>query len=263
MPKKFTHSDGTETILKVKHYKYNEITLEKEEIKREFATLFLSVSNFCNMGCKMCFLTHFPISKCNQKPLSPQDIIQNNISICSNLKYPKIKISFMGMGEGIFLHKNLQDIATDLVGDKLFGVEVGTMLPFVSRDLKESLNGLKNGRLFYSLHSATQENRDKLITSKVSLKQAEEFLKDIVIKKVCHYTLIRDINDSDEEIRKAIKFCENTNAQLRILEFNKIGDLDITLRKKEVCNLLKNECSDYKLCYSSGKKIRAACGMFF
>lgn len=260
MPKKFIHSDGTETILKVKHYRYNENTLEREEVKRDFVTLFLSSSKGCKIGCKLCFLTYH---QNDYKVLTPNNIIDNNKDICDKLKYDNIKISFMGMGEGVFLHNELNYIASKIAKDKLYGVDIGTMLPFVSDGLKNSLNTLKNGRLFFSLHSAIQENRDKLIRSNVNLSTAESFLQDISIKKVCHYTPVKDINDSDNEIRKAISFCENVNAQLRILEFNKIGLLEKTERKDRIIEILKNECSNYKLCYSSGKRMRAACGMFF
>jgi len=47
------------------------------------------------------------------------------------------------------------------------------------------------------------------------------------------------------------------------IEFNQIGDLYMTDRKDKVIELLRNECDNYKLCYSSGEKMRAACGMFF
>jgi adenine C2-methylase RlmN of 23S rRNA A2503 and tRNA A37 len=261
MPKKFKHEDGTETILKVKHYKYDEITLKRKEVKKDFVTLFVSVSNGCKIGCKLCFLTYS--SNSNYKLLTPENIINNNKNICSNINYNNIKVSFMGMGEGVFLHKELQSIADSIADDKLCAVDIGTMLPFISKDLKDSLNNLKNGRIFFSLHSAVQNSRDKLITSKVSLEQAKEFLGDLNIKKVCHYTLVKGVNDSDEEIRSAIKYCSDINAQLRILEFNKIGNLEPTDRKNRVVELLRNESQNYKLCYSSGKSIKAACGMFF
>jgi adenine C2-methylase RlmN of 23S rRNA A2503 and tRNA A37 len=262
MPTKFKHEDGTETILKVKHYKYDESTLQKTEVKKDFVTLFVSVSNGCNIGCKLCFLTY---SKCLNKYnlLTPDDIISNNKSICEKLRYNSIKVSFMGMGEGILHHTNLKYISESIADNKLYAAEVGTMLPFVSHSLEESLNSLKNGRVFFSLHSAVQSSRDKLISSKVSLCQAKEFLQSLKIKKVCHYTLIKNINDSDSEIREAIKYCSDIEAQLRILEFNKIGQLEPTERKLEVTKLLSNECNNYKLCYSSGKRMKAACGMFF
>ena len=261
MPKKFLHQDGTESILKVKHYKYNEDTLEREEIKRDFVTLFVSVSSGCKIGCKLCFLTYN--NKIKYNILTPEEVISNNKIICDNLKYNNIKISFMGMGEGVFLHKDLMSIANGIAGNKLYAVDIGTMLPFISEDLKNSLNSLKNGRIFFSLHSAIQENRDKLISSNVSIAKAKEFLQDLDIKKVCHYTLVKDINDSNNDIRKAIEYCSDIGAQLRIVEFNKIGNLEPTERRRQVVNILKNECSDYKICYSSGKRMKAACGMFF
>lgn len=116
---------------------------------------------------------------------------------------------------------------------------------------------------FFSLHSAIQENRDKLINSEVKLDKAKDFLQGINIKKVCHYTLVKGINDSNYDIRKAIEYCNQVGAQLRIVEFNKIGNLEPTERRREVVNILKNECSNYKICYSSGKRMKAACGMFF
>lgn len=260
MPTKITHLDGTETIIKYKHYKYNEETLKVEQLKRDFTTVFLSVSKGCPISCKLCFLTY---NKQKYIQLKPNEIITNNIPIINDIKSKNIKISFMGMGEGVILHRDLNNIAKEIAKDRLYGVEMGTMLPFISSELRDNINNLYNGRLFFSLHSATQKNRDKLITSKVSLSDAFCFLQDINIKKVCHYTPVKGINDSDEEIRKAIKFSEDVNAQLRIIEFNKIGVLEKTNNKERILEILKNECGNYKLCYSTGKRIKAACGMFF
>ncbi len=262
MPKKFIHKDGSETILKVKHYEYDE-TFKRKEIKKDFVTLFLSVSKGCNFGCKLCSLTY---KNHNYIMLSSKEIIDNNKFICENSKYDKVKISFMGMGEGILLHNELQNIAVGITGYKFYGVDVGTMLPFVSYDLENSLNNLYNGRIFYSLHSAIQNTRNELINSQVSVNQAKEFLQNLKIRKVCHYTLIDDLNDSNEEIMKAISFCKDTNSQLRILEFNKPIKSPIIFqpsnRKNEVYKLIKDNYDNFKFCYSSGKNMKAACGMF-
>lgn len=260
MPTKFKFKDGSESILKVKHYEYDKSTLKVKEVKRDFSTLFLSTSVGCRIGCKMCFLTY---SKDPIKYLSPVEIINNNSNII--LTKPT-KISFMGMGEGIYHHNYLQTIAQQIAKDKLYGVEVGTMLPFISDQLEDSLNNLKNGRLFYSLHSAIQCSRDQLIKSKVTLSEAKDFLKRLRIKKVCHYTLIKDVNDCDVEIKQAIEFCQRVDAQFRLIEFNKPNkkfDLEPSNRKYEVLKILENSGIDYKICYSSGKSIKAACGMFF
>lgn len=264
MPKKFLHYDGTETILKVKHFQYDKSNFEVQQLKRDFVTLFLSVSNGCKMGCKMCFLTYKQNDQ--YKMLTPEEIIKNNSEICNNLKYNHIKISFMGMGEGVLIYRDLQSIANKVAGNKLYGVEVGTMLPFISTDLEKHLNSLYNGRLFFSLHSADQETRDKLIKSKVSLSEAKSFLQNISIKKVCHYTLIKDVNDSNGDIFEASEFCKQTGSQLRLLEFNKqnkYNKFKSCDRLNEIVELLEELGTDYKLCYSTGKKIKAACGMFF
>jgi len=263
MPKKYVHEDGTETILKVKHYEYDKVTFKRRELKKDFATLFVSVSSGCRIGCKLCFLTYN--KDLSYQLLSPENIISNNTTICDSLPYNNIKISFMGMGEGVLLYKDLQYIAESIAKDKLYAVDIGTMLPFVSSDLESKLNDLKNGRLFFSLHSAVQNTRDKLISSNVSLEDAKDFMKRLTIKKVCHYTLIDKLNDTDDEIQRAIQFCKDTNAQLRILEFNKpdaLSGFEPSKKKIEIMEILKQSEIDYKLCYSSGKRMKAACGMF-
>jgi adenine C2-methylase RlmN of 23S rRNA A2503 and tRNA A37 len=262
MPTKYKHADGTESILKIKHYEYDKNTFERKEVKRDFVTLFVSVSRGCNIGCKLCFLTYNNI---NYQLISPNSIINNNICLCRCLKYDNVKISFMGMGEGILHYKHLKHIAAEIAGEKLYSIDIGTMLPFATLDLQVALNVLYNGRIFYSLHSANQSTRDKLIESKVSVEEARKFLCDLEIRKVCHYTLIDGLNDTEDEIDRAIDFCSSTNSQLRLIDFNEpksITGFKPSNRKIEIAEHLKTSEIDYKLCYSSGKSMKAACGMF-
>jgi len=264
MPTKYKHKDGSESILKVKHYEYDKETFEIREVKRSFVTLFVSVSSGCDYGCKMCSLTYNKKSEllnCNQ-------MIENNKFIY-NSKYEKIKISFMGMGDAYDYSLNLSFIAKQIAKDKLYGVDIGTMFPVNSLDTLKvisHLNELPNGRIFYSLHSATEETRKKLIPHSMPTNKAKEILQKLQIKKICHFTPISGLNDSNEEIKLAIKFCEDIGAQLRIIEFNKPNnffDLEPSKRKNEINQILKASGIDYKLCYSSGKSIKASCGMFF
>jgi adenine C2-methylase RlmN of 23S rRNA A2503 and tRNA A37 len=261
MPKKFIHKDGSETIVKCHHFQYND-KFEVERVKKGFTTVFVSVATGCNIGCKMCYLTNVK-QEVPIRVLRPAEVCDNNKEIVSGLKAKNIKISFMGIGEGIFLHKDLNSIAKIIVGEKnLYGVDVGSMLPDADTYISDSLNNLHNGKFFFSLHSAIQSTRDKLIKSQVSLKVAESFMNYLTIKKVCHYLILEGLNDTKKELDSAIEFCKSTNSQLRILEFNKIGDLQESKGMREAVNYLRQNYDNVKMCYSSGKKMKAACGMF-
>jgi len=256
------YDDGSETIIKYHHFKYDD-DFKVVRVKKDFVTVFVSVATGCKIGCKMCYLTHKQ-SEVPTRLLLPEEIIKNNYGIVKNIKSKNIKISFMGIGEGIFLHDCLNDIAHKIVGNKnLKAVDVGTMLPFIHKPLLKSLNGLHNGKFFFSLHSAIQKTRDTLINSKVTLDQARNFMGDLNIQKVCHYLILEGVNDTKKELNSAIRFCKDTNSQFRILEFNKIGSLNQSDKFKESVNYIRDNYDNVKMCYSSGKKIKAACGMFF
>ncbi len=187
----------------------------------------------------------------------------------------------------------------------LDGVDISTVLPRIKNDvwmeqcqwLSEELQGMfdlnpnnrmadnvEDGygtftfyegrtvfRLFYSLHSAIQETRDRIIPNAMPIAEALEKLKEVStegdhpVDVIIHHMFLEGINDSEEEVNAVVEFMrELPGSELRILRYNKHDDSDIQESKvfKECMCLLGDRVPKIKVQVSQGGDVKSACGQF-
>jgi adenine C2-methylase RlmN of 23S rRNA A2503 and tRNA A37 len=123
-------------------------------------------------------------------------------------------------------------------------------------------------RLFYSIHSAVPENREKMIPN---AKLAEEAL-DVLIKNctefnlIFHHMFLNKVNDSDLELEELFKLCKKhmPKHELRILRYNECNaSLFYESDKfKEIIKELSKHVNLLKIQISPGTEVKAACGQF-
>ena len=138
---KFIHDSGAETTIKqvascVPHVDNDKIVID--EVDRNKASVFLSMSVGCQQNCKFCFLT---AKKFHYMHLTDEEIIENTIEAIEAIditdKY--LKLSFMGMGDAFCVGNNIYRIATKIlilaINYKLIkgldGIDIGTSFPRV------------------------------------------------------------------------------------------------------------------------------------
>lgn len=226
----------------------------------------------------------------------------------TDLSQMYVKICWMGMGEGILQSKNVHHITIDLLdwimennlALGLDGVDISTVLPNLpherwigdfarlNADLevyplnpnnknvvnKESgslieYEGRSRFRLFYSLHSAIQETRDKIIPQAKSLYWVPGGLRRLEEKGVniiIHHMFLEGINDSEEEIEALIEFMNEhfPHNELRVLRYNKHDKSDIreTDTFEQAACMLQGKIEKVKVQVSYGKDVQSACGQF-
>ncbi|MDE6141095.1 MAG: hypothetical protein K2G03_00685, partial [Bacilli bacterium] len=190
--------------------------------------------HFCNLGCKMCHLTNNNLNKCmvpikfeNFKEALYKSLRDVEDSRITDKK--KLLISFMGVGEPLLnlglieeVFKHEEKIKEEL-GYENISYAISTMMP---NDNVKKLTALVNDyskplKLHFSLHTPIDSERKELIPStNVSITEALDLLEYYrhcatqnpefvraygIFHEECepieiHYTLIKGVNDGEEEL---------------------------------------------------------------
>jgi len=236
------------------------------------------------------------------------DALQHRVSIDPSIRNRYAKICWMGMGEPILdapgvRHMTmalLQDIEQENYSKGLDGVDISTILPqlptndwiieFIrlEQELQEfplnpnnkqadnvgenstfvRYNNRSRFRLFYSLHSAIQETRDRIIPKAMPIEYALlklSALNACGINVIIHHMFLEGTNDTQEELDELVRVMDwFPNSELRILRYNKHEDSDVRESDafKECLCYLGGRVDKIKVQISQGTDVKSACGQF-
>lgn len=218
-----------------------------------------------------------------------------------------IKLSWMGMGDAINKPTIVKNVTIQFLNwifennysIGLDGVDLSTVIPKMKNDnwigifhsLESELQKYKinpvykmdnveytNGyyshknifRLFYSIESAIQESRDKIIPNAMLIKDVIELLKRYEDNKkytlIFHHLIIEGLNDSNKEIEELINLINNNfrKNELRILRYNLCMEKQMQ-ESQNFTNIVKKISDNIeflKIQISPGNEVSAACGQF-
>lgn len=298
---KYIHKDQSETSFKMSHSgKFNSenlitpITQDKEKY-----SLVISCSKGCQMKCTFCHLTQkgstFEELTTEQVEQNLKDVIADQYEKHPEIGKKHIKFCWMGMGEAILKPEMIKTVSINVINWALNkgyasgvdGIDVSTVLPKISNRWQETIKELveetKNYprnpnnttdrslvRIFYSLHSANQKQREELIPNTknidVAIDSLTSFVKETGIDIVYHYMFMNGVNDNDNSVTELISLYKNkklSGSELRILRYNEatngVTESDYL---KDIVSLLEQEIPKLKVQHSSGNKVASACGMF-
>ena len=240
----------------------------------------------------MCHLTNNKLNK-KMNPICFDDFKD---CLLDSLKYfdnkENLLISFMGVGEPqlnlelikkVFLN---EDIIKKVFKYKNIGYSISTMMPF--NNIDELINiVLSNNiplKLHFSLHSPIDEKRNELIpATKVSVKKAFELLstyrkllnQNETIKQEyskfhdnydfteIHYTLIDNVNDSDEELNMLYDLLSIYKIPIKFISFNPKDDLKKSDKEERwIKKLSKINGLIVKKYSPPGREVGSSCGEF-
>ena len=293
MKKEGTFKDNTDGTIK-NVYKWDNKIIEISDLfnnnKRD--VVCVPTHNFCSLGCKMCHLTNNKLNK-KMNPICFDDFID---CLLDSLKYfdnkENLLISFMGVGEpqlNLELIKNVflnEDIIKKKFKYKNIGYSISTMMPF--NNIDELINiVLSNNiplKLHFSLHSPIDEKRNELIpATKLSVKKAFELLstyrkllnQNETIKQEyskfhdnydfteIHYTLIDNVNDSDEELNMLYDLLSIYKIPIKFISFNPKDDLKRSAKEELWIKKLSEINGLIVKRYSPpGREVGSSCGEF-
>lgn len=284
------YSDGTIKNVYREENKIIEISLLFNNKKRD--VVCVPTHNFCCLGCKMCHLTNNKLNK-KMNPIQYKDFIE---CLLDSLEYfdnkEDLLISFMGVGEpqlNIELIKNVylnEKIIKEKFGYKNIGYSISTMMPFDNiAELTDVV--LSNNiplKLHFSLHSPIDSKRNNLIpATKMSVRESLEALSeyrkllqgnDNIIREYSkfhtnfdfteiHYTLINDVNDSDDELNILYDLLSEYKIPIKFITFNPKNEMIKSNKEEKWINKL-NEIAGLivkKYC-PPGREVGSSCGEF-
>lgn len=241
-------------------------------------TLCVSSQVGCAMKCTFCLTGTMGFVR----NLTPSEII-NQVCLVrdfllqepeENLAGPRevTNIVFMGMGEPL---NNLENLLTSI---SILTEQKG--LDFTGRRITVSTCGIvpkmhqlgeqSAVNLAVSLHAIDDRTRDMLmpINKRYPIEQLLEACRTYPMPKrrriMFEYTLLKGINDSDDEARELARRLRPIPCKINLLSYNDCGDLPFQSPSKERMlafqNILRQNHYSVFIRTSRGSDISAACG---
>ena len=284
--------------------------VEEHHSDRNKYSVFVSSSSGCYMQCPFCHLTikqarYRPLTS-GQVLQNLKDSLLHQAGLNPGIGNMYLKLSWMGMGDALNVPEMVRDVSLEFIGWALEhgycrgrdGVDLSTVLPRVSSDwigifqqlnrdlMKFPRNPEQAGdnaalvteattlrtpfRLFYSVHSAIQVSRDKVVPNSMALEKAIPLLQQYADNGqhsvILHHLLVQGLNDSEEELEALIQlmntcFPEN---ELRVLRYNFCARSPFAESDRFYAQIrrLSTSIPYLKVQVSPGEEVQAACGQF-
>lgn len=225
-----SHSTGTKKFL---FETYDKHKIESVLIpEKERSTLCISTQVGCPLDCKFC-ATGLMGYKRN---LTAGEVVdQYLLTAKENGKEKITNIVYMGMGEPLLnFNTTLKsaEIFTHELTKGLSRTRITVSTSGIPHKIKELADSGLRVKLAFSLHSAFEDFRSKImpINKKYSLKENVDALKYYSQKTktriTFEYTMLKDLNDRDEDVKAITKLCEKFPSKINVIPFNSIKHMN-------------------------------------
>ena len=285
-------TDGTiKSVYKINNSKIIEMSMLYNKLDKD--VICVPTHHYCNLGCKMCHLTNNKTNKPMQK-IKITDFMYCIIDTIKKYKTNKKKllISFMGVGEPLLNLELIENVFKEENKIKELGYDyisyaISTMMPNNNLlKLKNMVNELNIPiKVHFSLHTPIDKNRKELIPStKVNIEEALNMLliysynvkqNKIIMNNYklfhsnnipieIHYTLIKNKNDSNKELKEIIKLLNIYQIPIKFIKFNPINNLDISNNEEKWVSEIHKNIPNLRIkTYSPpGREVGSSCGEF-
>jgi adenine C2-methylase RlmN of 23S rRNA A2503 and tRNA A37 len=306
---KFVHYNGAETAIKTVSSCDNEVDrnghIIVNDVDRRKFSVFISSSVGCPVGCKFCYLT---VKKYPYYKLSSEEIFDNfknaldaELEHKPELKDMYIKLSWMGMGDALFLDpRKFVRVTVEMLSYAMNagikgvdGVDVSTVMPpkALRKGWPHQLGSLNDVlysnfklnpynkhrsplRLFYSLHSPLPYVRNKLIPLYKCEDVHEHIEKDLNaleqirfhygVDYIIHYMFLEGQDDNSCIMLLEKLMNDLKNVELRVLRYNTCDGSSFaeSVKFDDIVMHLVGSVPKLKYQVSAGSEIKAACGQF-
>lgn len=232
-------------------------------------TVCISTQAGCAMGCGFCATGMEGFTR----SLAPGEIVDQVTLVAADFDIRVSNVVTMGQGESFAnydaLLSALRFMNSDQtlnIGARHITVSSCGLLPMIRRFSTEP----EQFTLAISLHSAVQETRDSLMpaVSRYSLSQLRSSLQSYTVKTgrrvSLEYSLIKQVNDSQDDIQSLISFCEGLLCHVNLIPLNAVegsrfkpSDFE---KYKEFSVALNRRGIETTIRKSRGVDISGACG---
>ena len=240
-------------------------------------TLCISTQVGCPLDCKFCATG---LMGYKRNLTSGEIIDQYLLAAKENGKKSITNIVYMGMGEPLLNYKTTLksiEIFTHELTKGLSRTRITVSTSGIPAKIKALAKSGLRVKLAFSLHSALEEIRSKImpINKKYSLKENLEALKfyaaETKTRITFEYTMLKGINDRDEDAKAITKLCSQLPSKINIIPFNSIkhmnpGGISAELEPTSLTDInhfadkLRNNNITVMVRETQGDDIAAACG---
>lgn len=285
-------TDGTiKSVFEINNSKIIEMSMLYNKLDKD--VICVPTHHYCNLGCKMCHLTNNKTNKPMQK-IKITDFMYCIIDTIKKYKTNKKKllISFMGVGEPLLNLELIENVFKEENKIKELGYDyisyaISTMMPNNNLlKLKDLVNELNIPiKVHFSLHTPIDKNRKELIPStNVTIEEALNMLLiysyNVKQNKIImdnyklfhsnnipieiHYTLIKNKNDSNKELKEIIKLLKIYQIPIKFIKFNQINNLEISNNEEKWVSEIHKNIPNLRIkTYSPpGREVGSSCGEF-
>ena len=234
-------------------------------------TFCISTQVGCAMKCAFCLTGKMGIDR----NLSAGEIAGQVRVLARELGLldTRFNIVLMGMGEPLHNYEATMKALRILADEHGFAVPGRRMtlstvgvLPALERLATEPL--MPN--LAISLHSTTEEQRDRLvpINRKYGLKELLDACRSFPLKRreriTFEYVMLQDVNDTPEDARRLVRLLHGIKGKVNLLPLNEAAGIPFDRPSDERVNTFARILSEHGVTVSvrksRGRDIRAACG---
>mgnify|MGYP005762033637 CR=1 FL=1 len=263
--------DGTKKYLLKLH---DNNLIECVFLKQNYGnTICMSTQVGCRMGCKFCASTQNGLIR-NLTPgemLSTISIVNADNGKCTDRNFTNIVL--MGSGEPFDNYDNVVkwlELITDENGFNVSERNISLSTCGLVDKIYEFAELKYNITLCISLHATDDETRKMImpIANRYTIQEIIKALKYYISKNnrrvVFEYCLIKDTNDSFEDVKKLSVLTKGLNCHINVICLNPNGGSLKATTKKEAyafVNKLNELGVSATLRRSQGNDIEGACGM--
>ncbi|PID63089.1 MAG: 23S rRNA (adenine(2503)-C(2))-methyltransferase RlmN [Ignavibacteriae bacterium] len=255
------------------NYKIESVIIPENERR----TLCISTQVGCPLNCQFCATGLMGYTR----NLSTGEIIDQYLLTSKQIFPDKItNIVYMGMGEPLLNYKatekSLKILLIDL-GNKIGRTRITVSTAGIPKRIRELAESGLRVKLALSLHSCFDEIRNKIMPINLKYNISENidalkyYAKQTKTKIMFEYTMLKGINDRDEDLAALKKLCSQIPSKVNIIPFNSIAhmanggfsaELEPTPieRVKEFAEKLMTKDIFVMLRNTQGNDIAAACG---
>ena len=223
----------------------------------------------CRMGCRFCASGIGGLAR----GLSPSEMLGQVYRLQRIMGERVSNVVVMGTGEPLDNYDSLLTFLRILTGEKGLhisqrNVTVSTcgIVPKMYELAKEHLQIT----LALSLHGATQEKRKQLmpVANAYELEEVltacDAYFRETGRRITFEYSLIRGVNDTEEDLRELIRILGSRNCHLNLIPVNSVKEYDLKQPDRKNAQNFKNKLEKYginvTLRRELGADIDGACG---
>ena len=237
-------------------------------------TLCVSTQVGCRMGCKFCASTLNGLLRNLSAGEMLGEVLLVNRDIGGSLKDRQItNIVLMGSGEPLDNYDNVLKFLRLLsdenglnISERNISLSTCGLVPQINKLADEELNIT----LTISLHATTDEKRREImpIANKYSIEEilqaCREYFDKTKRKIYFEYTLIKDINDSDQDVKNLSKLLSGLMCHVNVIPLNEVKERSLKGPDRkyayEFVDKLKENKVSATVRRTMGEDIGGACG---